>query len=61
MKRWKYYRTINGVLDDVVEKLVIEIGTESKYASSSETECCYQLASYNNYVLSFMQLTVIPL
>ena len=40
MRRWKHYRTIHGVLDNVVEKMVIEVGPESEDASSSETECC---------------------
>ena len=36
----KHYRTIHGVLDDVVEQMVIEfeVGPESEDSSSSETE-----------------------
>ena len=34
----KHYRTIHGVLDDVVEQMVIEVGPESEDPSSSETE-----------------------
>ena len=35
----KHYRTIHGVLDDVVEQMVIEVGPESEdSSSSSETE-----------------------
>ena len=36
----KHYRTIHGVLDDVVKQMVIEfeVGPESEDSSSSETE-----------------------
>ena len=34
----KHYRTIHSVLDDVVEQIVIEVGSESEDLSSSVTE-----------------------
>ena len=37
MRRWKHYRAIHSVLDDVVE-MVIEVGPKSEDSSSSETE-----------------------
>ena len=38
MSRWKHYRAIHSVLDDVVEEMVIEVGPESEDSSSYETE-----------------------
>ena len=44
MRRWKHYRAIHSVLDDVVEEMIIEVVPESEDSSSSETE-----SSKNDY------------
>ena len=52
----KQYRTIHGVLDDVVEQIVIEfeVGLESEDSSSSETESSRMKSRNGSYSHSFL-------